>query len=109
MELKYGDGKTYNHKLDDEQLKSLISKTYRSKTQTQFLFNLVDGDLDKLKELESLADYLQKRIQYEIGQNSDLIDNSLECIKRASVLAIDLRNLIGEAQAWMIDVEHEKS
>ena len=53
MELKYGDSKTYKYQLDDDKVKSLTSKTNRSKAQTQFLFNLVDGDFDKLKELET--------------------------------------------------------
>jgi hypothetical protein len=52
MELKYSDGRTYDHKLSDELLNQVISKTYRSKNQTQFLFQLVDGDFEKLKQLE---------------------------------------------------------
>ncbi len=50
--LKYGDGKTYQHKLDDEKLRWLTTKTNRSVGQTQFLFNLVEGDFSKLKRLE---------------------------------------------------------
>lgn len=50
--VKYGDSSTYSCKLDDEKLKWLVSKTNRSVNQTQFLFNLVDGDFSKLKRLE---------------------------------------------------------
>lgn len=50
--VKYGDSNTYSHKLDDEKLRWLVSKTNRSVNQTQFLFNLVDGDFYKLKKLE---------------------------------------------------------
>lgn len=39
--------------LDKERLDWLTSFTNRSKPQTQMLFNLVDGDFDKLKELEA--------------------------------------------------------
>ncbi len=39
--------------LDKERLDWLTSFTNRSKPQTQMLFNLVDGDFDKLKELET--------------------------------------------------------
>lgn len=53
MDLKYGDSKTYKYKLDKEQLKDLTSKTLRGESQTQFLYQLVDGDLNKLKELET--------------------------------------------------------
>lgn len=38
--------------LDEERLKFLTSKFNRSKNQTQFLYNLVDCDFDKLLELE---------------------------------------------------------
>lgn len=50
--IKYGDSRTYSHKLDDDKLKWLVSKTNRSIAQTQFLFNLVDGNFSKLKSLE---------------------------------------------------------
>ena len=44
MELKY--------QLDKETLDMFSAKVNRSKNQTQFLFNLVDGDFEKLKQLE---------------------------------------------------------
>lgn len=39
-------------KLDDEQLNWLTNRTNRSNGQTQFLYDLVDGDFEKLKQLE---------------------------------------------------------
>lgn len=50
--LKYGDSNSYQYKLDDEKLRWLTAKTNRSVGQTQFLFNLVDGNFSKLKNLE---------------------------------------------------------
>jgi len=44
MKLKY--------ELDKERLDWFTSKVNRSKNQEQFLFNLVDGDFEKLKQLE---------------------------------------------------------
>jgi hypothetical protein len=38
--------------LDKERLNWLSDRTNRSNGQTQFLFQLVDGDFEKLKELE---------------------------------------------------------
>jgi hypothetical protein len=52
MELKYGQTKTYKYELDKERLNWLTDRTYRSNGQTQFLFQLVDGDFKKLKQLE---------------------------------------------------------
>ena len=52
MELKYGKTETYKHKIDKERLNWLTERTNRSNGQTQFLFQLVDGDFEKLKELE---------------------------------------------------------
>lgn len=52
MELKYGITETYKYKLDNNCLDWLTIKTNRAKHQTQFLFNLVDGDFEKLKKLE---------------------------------------------------------
>ena len=52
MELKYGHKETYQYELDNERLNWLTSKTNRSNGQTQFLFQLVDGDFEKLKQLE---------------------------------------------------------
>lgn len=52
MELKYGKTKTYKYELDKERLEWLTDRTNRSKGQTQFLFQLVDGDFEKLKQVE---------------------------------------------------------
>lgn len=52
MELKYGDSKTYKHELDKERMSWLTTRTNRSTSQTQFLFQLVDGDFELLKKLE---------------------------------------------------------
>ena len=52
MELKYGNTKTYKYELDKERLNWLTDKTNRSNSQTLFLFQLVDGDFEKLKEVE---------------------------------------------------------
>jgi len=40
------------HKLDSDRLIALIAKSNRAEAQTQFLFNLLDGDFNKLCELE---------------------------------------------------------
>lgn len=42
----------FKYKLDDERLDWLVLRTNRSKGQTQFLFNLLEGDFEKLKLLE---------------------------------------------------------
>jgi hypothetical protein len=52
MELKYGDTQNYKWKLEENKLKWLVEKTNRSLSQTQFLYNLVDGDFEMLKKLE---------------------------------------------------------
>lgn len=52
MKLKSGDKRTYKYELDKERLDWLTDRTNRSLAQTQFLFQLVDGDFDKLKVLE---------------------------------------------------------
>lgn len=44
MKLKY--------ELDKERLDCITSQVNRSKNQEQFLFNLVNGDFEKLKQLE---------------------------------------------------------
>jgi len=49
---KYGLTKTYKYELDKERLNWLTDRTNRSNGQTQFLFQLVDGDFEKLKQLE---------------------------------------------------------
>lgn len=53
MKLKYGFKESYQHpELDKGRLEWLVSKTNRSLNQTQFLYQLVDGDFEKLKRLE---------------------------------------------------------
>lgn len=52
MDLKYGQTETYKHELTKEQMDWIISRTNRSRGQTQFLFQLVDGDFENLKKLE---------------------------------------------------------
>jgi hypothetical protein len=52
MNVKYGYKEDYKFQLDLERLNWLTSKTNRSNSQTQFLFQLVDGDFEKLKLLE---------------------------------------------------------
>lgn len=52
VELKYGHKETYRHKMDENTLDKLTTIFNRSKIQMNFLFQLVDGDLEKLKELE---------------------------------------------------------
>lgn len=51
-EPKYGYEPEYKFELSKDELKYFTSKTRRSARQTQYLFQLVDGDLDKLKFLE---------------------------------------------------------
>lgn len=50
--LKYVEKSTYQFELDEDRLELLTGKTNRSKGQTQFLFNLIGGDFEKLKQLE---------------------------------------------------------
>ena len=52
MKLKYGYKKTYKYDLDEERLNWLTDRTNRSNIQTLYLFQLVDGDFEKLKQLE---------------------------------------------------------
>ena len=52
MELRYGQTSTYQHTLDEDSLSWLCNQTNRSKTQTLYLFQLVDGDFKKLLALE---------------------------------------------------------
>ena len=52
MNINYGNSKTYQYELNQEDLNWLIERTNRSKGQTVFLYQLVDGDFDKLKHLE---------------------------------------------------------
>jgi len=55
MELKYGRKDTYKYELDKERLNWLTDRTNHSNEQTLFLFQLVDGDFEKLKQLEVKA------------------------------------------------------
>jgi len=50
--VKYGVTSTYLYKLDDERLKWLANKVNRTTGQLNFLFQLCDGDFEKLKALE---------------------------------------------------------
>ena len=52
-DLVYGQKDTYKSFLDKDTLKFFTDKTNRSDGQTQFLFNLVNCDIEKLKELET--------------------------------------------------------
>ena len=52
MELQYGRSQTYKYELDKERMNWLTDRTNRSNGQTQFLFQLVDGNFEKLKQLE---------------------------------------------------------
>lgn len=54
----------------------------------------------KLHEIEALAQYLQSRIQYELGQRSDLTEKGFKCIQKASLKAIEVCQLISEARGW---------
>ena len=54
MTLEYGKTETYEHELSEENLKWLVKRTNRSDRQTLFLFQLVDGDFEQLKKLETL-------------------------------------------------------
>lgn len=49
---KYGNSSTYQFELDNERIEWLSNKVNRSKGQTQFLFQMVGGDFEKLKALE---------------------------------------------------------
>lgn len=50
--VQYGKSETYSFELDKERLDWLCAQTNRNKGQTQFLFQLVEGDFEKLKALE---------------------------------------------------------
>lgn len=50
--LKYGDVANYKYNLPSEQMNFLTAATNRSVAQTLFLYQLVDGDFEKLKLLE---------------------------------------------------------
>jgi hypothetical protein len=50
--IKYGNSSTYQFELDKDRLEWITNKVNRSKGQSQFLFQLVGGDFDKLKALE---------------------------------------------------------
>jgi hypothetical protein len=52
MEVSYGSCDTYKYVLSAKQLEYLGKQFNRSKGQSQFLFQLVDGDFDKLVSLE---------------------------------------------------------
>jgi hypothetical protein len=54
----------------------------------------------KLHELEALAQYLQARIQYELAQRSQLTDKSFDCVREASLKAIEVYQLLSEAKGW---------
>jgi len=41
------------HKLDDKRLKYLTDRTNRGNGQTQFLYDLLNGDFENLKALEN--------------------------------------------------------
>lgn len=52
METRYGRKETYQYELDRERLEWLTIRTNRSLGQTQFLFQLVDGEFGELVFLE---------------------------------------------------------
>jgi hypothetical protein len=70
MELKYGFKKTYLYELDKERLKEIVSFTNRGEGQTQFLFQLVDGNFDELKRLEEIIK--TKHIGYCPGDKQEV-------------------------------------
>jgi hypothetical protein len=49
---QYGQQTIYAHQLDNARIDWLTMRTNRSPRQTRFLFQLVDGDFEKLKALE---------------------------------------------------------
>ena len=51
-EIIYSDKSTYKHFISDEKLKYISSLTNRKTTQTEFLYNLVGGNIDLLILLE---------------------------------------------------------
>ena len=50
--VKYGDVSSYSFRLEKEKLDFIVERTNRHPMQVQFLFQLVRGDYEKLKELE---------------------------------------------------------
>lgn len=50
--MRYGQTSTYLHKLNEDLSYWLCNQTNRSKTQTLYLYQLVDGNFEKLVALE---------------------------------------------------------
>jgi hypothetical protein len=87
MELKYGKKETYNHELDKEKLDALTLKTRRSNLQTQFLFNLVKGDVDKLVHLE---EQLKNNFLFYCPDNESELNHVLNLTPKTKWFKIDL-------------------
>lgn len=52
INVKYSNRNTYFYSIDKFRLDSIVKTTNRSTTQTEFLFQLVDGDIDRLLLVE---------------------------------------------------------
>lgn len=70
QKLVYGKTNTYKYEIDEEKLKSLVKVTNRRKTQTNFLFQVVNGDFEKLVKFEKAVKVLS--ISYCPGDEKTL-------------------------------------
>ena len=74
--LKYGDTTTYKHTLSAEQLEEAAGYSNRGRNQTIFLFQLVDGDFDKLMKLE--RQIKKKFVSYCPGTVQEMVNILLD-------------------------------
>lgn len=84
--VKYGDGGTYKYKLDDDKLKWITTKTNRGAGQTQFLFNLVDGNFDKLKRLE---EKIKNTFYFACPGDLEMVENLLKKEDKSKILNLN--------------------
>lgn len=85
--VKYGDGRTYIHKLDDDKIKWITTKTNRSIAQTQFLFNLLGGDFEKLKKLE---EKIKNTFYHACPSNIEIVERLLKEENRTNLLNLSI-------------------
>ena len=85
MELQYGKSNTYKYELDKERLDWLTDRTNRSKGQTQFLFQLVDCDFEKLKQLEM---QLKNCFCFYCPDNKEAVEEVMRMQPRTNLLVL---------------------
>lgn len=85
MELRYGYKETYQYELDNEKLNWLTDRTNRSNAQTLFLFQLVDGDFEKLKQLEM---QIKNCFYFSCPADKEAVDEVMKMKPRANLLML---------------------